>query len=193
MDHGVLDVFAMLPGWGPAVAGVPAGVLVIAAVVGVRRRRRVGRVREAHARGVEDLARLLLRVQYDYPRPSIAEVIQASRKGGLTVRLHVAGAPCALPDPIDLAAMRIVHEALVNVYRHGTASATVTLSYRGDRVTITVDSRLNARGESRGERQGVAAMRRRAERVGGTVSAGPYEGGWRVHADLPLGVEAAFR
>ncbi|MFC6087490.1 sensor histidine kinase [Sphaerisporangium aureirubrum] len=169
------------------------GVVVIVLVLLRRRRRRAATVLDSHARHVLELRRFLLRVQYDYPRPTLADLVQSSRRGGLTVRLHVAGAPSALPDDVDLAAMRIVHEALVNVYQHGTASATVTLRYRPDRVVITVDSSLKERGAPSPRRhRGVEAMRHRAGRVGGTVSAGAHEGGWRVHAELPLVAQTAF-
>ncbi|MEO3810359.1 hypothetical protein ABGB17_15270 [Sphaerisporangium sp. B11E5] len=195
MDRLALFVIGGVPPHVVMAAGLGLlGVAVIVAVLVGRRRRRVAAVQDSHARRVLELVRLLLRVQYDYPRPTIADLVQCSRRGGLTVRLHVSGAPRMLPDVVDLAAMRIVHEALVNVYQHGTASATVILGYRADRLTITVDSPLSAQASpSRGPRTGVAAMRRRAGRLGGTVSAGPHEGGWRVHADLPLGAQAAFR
>ncbi|MDH2425826.1 hypothetical protein [Sphaerisporangium sp. TRM90804] len=162
------------------------GVVVIVAALARRRRHRGAVAASARAEKVSRLERVLLRAQYDYPRPSLAELAQSARKGGLHIRLHVAGAPRELPDPVDLAGMRIVQEALTNVYRHGTPNATVVLSYRPDQLTVTVENALKPKPlTSRGEREGLAMMRRRAGRIGGSVSAGSFPGGWRVYAELP--------
>jgi hypothetical protein len=194
MDHRALYAIGGLSAQVVAAIGLAClGVVVIVTAVTVRRRRRTSAVQHTHARQVMHFVRLLLRAQYDYPRPSLVDLVQFSRRGGLAIRLHVAGAPQGLADAVDLAAMRIVHEALVNVFQHGTANATVVLRYRPDRLVITVDNPLKARPiPVHGRHRGVEAMRHRAGRVGGTVTAGPHEGGWRVRADLPLGAQAAF-
>ncbi|MEV6980054.1 hypothetical protein AB0M95_02145 [Sphaerisporangium sp. NPDC051017] len=162
------------------------GVVVIVAALLARRRHRAVAADE-HAQHVTQLRRLLLRTQYDYPRPTLSDLVQASRHEGLTIRLHVAGTPMELPDPVDLAGMRIIQEALTNVFAHGEAHATVMLTYRPDRLVVTVDNPLKGRiPGSRGRREGLETMRRRAGKLGGSVSAGLYQGGWRVYAELPF-------
>ncbi|WP_248959667.1 sensor histidine kinase [Sphaerisporangium perillae] len=162
------------------------GAMIIVLALLMRRRNRVVAA-QTHTQHVTELHRLLLRTQYDYPRPSLADLIQSSRRGGLTIRLHVAGSPRDLPDPVDLAGMRIIQEALTNTLKHGIGSATVVLSYQPGVLTLTVDSPMNGKTPaSRGPHEGLETMRRRAGNVGGSVSAGPYEGGWRVHAELPF-------
>ncbi|GGK91908.1 hypothetical protein Sme01_54270 [Sphaerisporangium melleum] len=168
-----------------AVALTFLGAVVIAAVLLTRRRHKAA-VAKAHSQHVRELTRLLLRAQYDYPRPSLADLVHASRKGGLAVRLHVAGSPRMLPDPVDLAGMRIIHESLTNALKHGTPHASVVLGYKPNLLTVTVDSALSGRTHAgRTEHGGLEAARRRAEKVGGWLTAGPYQGGWRVHAELP--------
>jgi nitrate/nitrite-specific signal transduction histidine kinase len=159
-------------------------VVILAALLAKRRHRAVAA--NAHSEQVTQLKRLLLRTQYDYPRPTLADLVQSSRHGGLSIRLHIAGSPRELPDPVDLAGMRIIQESLTNALKHGTPSATVVLCYRPDRVVLTVDNPMKEKIQTtRGPHEGVAAMRRRASKLGGSVTVGPYEGGWRVHAELP--------
>ncbi|KAB1924797.1 sensor histidine kinase, partial [Micromonospora sp. ALFpr18c] len=61
---------------------------------------------------------------------------------GLAVEVRVVGGPRELPAAVDLAAYRVVQEALTNVLRHaGVASAEVTVDYRADEVTVEVTDR----------------------------------------------------
>ncbi|MEU8267704.1 hypothetical protein AB0B89_11095 [Sphaerisporangium sp. NPDC049002] len=169
-----------------AIALTCLGAVVVLAAL-LRRRRNRAVAAHAHSQHVTDFTRLLLRTQYDYPRPTLADLVQSSRQGGLTIRLHLAGTPRELPDPVDLAGMRIIQEALTNTLKHGTPNATVVLCYQPDRVTLTVDNGM--RGKTplpRSQHEGLTTMRRRASKVGGSVTAGPYQGGWRVHAELPF-------
>jgi signal transduction histidine kinase len=94
-----------------------------------------------------------------------------------------------LPAPVDLAAFRIVQEALTNVLRHaGASTATVLVRYDEDEVTVQIDD--DGRGHpsgSAGSGSGIVGMRERAESVGGSFEAGPRpDGGFRVRARLPL-------
>jgi two-component sensor histidine kinase len=162
------------------------GAVVVLAALLLRRRNRAVAA-HAHSEHVTRLHRLLLRTQYDYPRPTLADLVQSSRHGGLTIRLHVAGSPHELPDPVDLAGMRIIQEALTNALKHGTGNATVVLCYDDDRLTLTMDNPMKGKAStSKGPCEGLVTMRRRAGKIGGCVTAGPYEGGWRVHAELPF-------
>jgi signal transduction histidine kinase len=95
-----------------------------------------------------------------------------------------------LPFGVDVAAFRIVQEALTNVTRHaGEATATVRVSY-GDRdlsLQIDDDGRGPARDGAGGTGKGIMGMRERVGALGGELEAGPRpEGGFRVQARLPL-------
>src|SRR4030095_8889434 len=84
------------------------------------------------------------------PAPSLArldELIARLDVAGLTVRTRIEGAPVPLPARVDLAAYRIVQEALTNVYRHaGPVTATVEIGYAEDELVIQVDNDAPATG-----------------------------------------------
>ncbi|WP_431942132.1 sensor histidine kinase [Micromonospora marina] len=109
---------------------------------------------------------------------------------GVPVTVEVTGAPVALPVAVDLAAYRVVQEALTNVLRHaGPATAAVRVGYAPDELTVEVTDtgrgRDGAPEPSGGS--GLAGMRERVTALGGTFSAGPgTPAGFRVHAALPL-------
>ncbi|MEU6865093.1 sensor histidine kinase [Streptomyces sp. NPDC046876] len=111
---------------------------------------------------------------------------------GVQVELVWSGSPRPLPQEIELAAYRIVQEALTNVVRHaGAGRCRVELAY-GDGelgLEITDDGRGLPHGGP-GSGFGITGMRERAELLGGRLEAGPLDGGgFRVAAALPLGEE----
>jgi signal transduction histidine kinase len=113
---------------------------------------------------------------------------------GLKVELETEGTPAPLPASADLAAYRIIQEALTNSARHsGGTRATVRVRYRDDEVEIEVtDDGTSAPSPSRtaGTGSGIAGMTDRARALGGSLTAGPRPGGgFRVTALLPVGGE----
>jgi signal transduction histidine kinase len=124
------------------------------------------------------------------PAPSLArldDLVSRSAATGLEVRPSVEGEVRPLPAPVDLAAFRIVQEALTNVVRHaGARTATVAVRFEPDAVSVQVDDDGTGGDGSPGG-SGLEGMRERAESVGGTVEAGPRPGGgFRVLARLPI-------
>ncbi|PRX53519.1 signal transduction histidine kinase [Nonomuraea fuscirosea] len=122
------------------------------------------------------------------PPDSLARVEALVRDSGLDVRTELSGPLDALPTEVDLAAARIVREALTNVSRHsGTDRATLRLTSASGHVEIEVDDEGPGAAYDEGSGFGVQGMRERAAALGGTLVAGPRpEGGWRVAARLPL-------
>jgi signal transduction histidine kinase len=124
-------------------------------------------------------------------------LVAGVRQAGLPVDVTVEGPPRPLPAVTDLAAFRIIQEALTNTVRHaGPATATVLVSYGAD------DVRLEVRDDGRGGRSrsgegnpapngsgsghGLRGMRERATAAGGTIEIGPRaDGGFRVAAWFP--------
>jgi signal transduction histidine kinase len=90
-----------------------------------------------------------------------------------------------LPAAVEVAAYRIVTEALANIARHSTSrTATVRLGRTDDALRLEVTDT----GASAAWRPGVglSSMRERATELGGTLRAGPGPDGGRVEAMLPI-------
>jgi signal transduction histidine kinase len=114
------------------------------------------------------------------PQPSLGRVellVQRARAQGLQVELKIEGERRDLPAGVDLAAYRVVQEAL--------ADALVRIRYgeRNVRIDVTDDGAGHARADG-GE---TLAMRERVALYGGDLDGGPDgEGGYSVRARLPL-------
>ncbi|WP_099054997.1 sensor histidine kinase [Streptomyces fodineus] len=116
----------------------------------------------------------------------LPELVQQAAAAGLTVEIE--GEPPKLPPGADLAAFRIVQEALTNVVRHsGSRHARVRFAHDGDALRLRIDDDGPATGDDAGgSGNGLAGMRERAAALGGTIEAGPRpDGGFRVLAVLP--------
>jgi signal transduction histidine kinase len=105
------------------------------------------------------------------------------------VEVRIDGEPQAVPGAVDLAAYRILQEALTNVVRHaGASTAVLTIGY-GDVLVVQVedDGRGVGSGSQAADGVGIMGMRERATAIGGTldVSEAPA-GGFRVRAVLPV-------
>jgi signal transduction histidine kinase len=127
------------------------------------------------------------------PAPSLAnldELVTRTAAGGLEVRTEIAGPLERLPASVDLAAFRILQEALTNVIRHaGTSNATVRVVHDGEMLVLEVedDGRGLPSNGGAGLGTGIQGMRERAAALGGALDAGPRPGGgFRVLARLPL-------
>ncbi|GHK01890.1 two-component sensor histidine kinase [Streptomyces sp. Y2F8-2] len=134
-----------------------------------------------------------LRTPGDAPRAPapgldrLPELVEQAAGAGLTVT--VEGEAPRLAPGTDLAAFRIVQEALTNVVRHsGSRHARVHVDSAQGVLRLRVDDDGPATGaEAGGSGNGLAGMRERAAALGGTIEAGPRaDGGFRVLAVLPL-------
>ncbi|MDG3014335.1 sensor histidine kinase [Speluncibacter jeojiensis] len=117
------------------------------------------------------------------------ELVAPARAAGVEVSVRVVGTPRPLPSRVNLAADRIVREALTNVARHSGGAATVTLTYGPAELAVQVDDAggFVASPDMRGG-NGIPGMRERARALGGDCTAAPLPtGGFRVRATLPVG------
>ncbi|ONI84401.1 hypothetical protein ALI144C_14650 [Actinosynnema sp. ALI-1.44] len=119
-------------------------------------------------------------------------LVDSARAGGLALDVHRA-VDGELPVAVDLAAYRIIQEALTNALKHsGGGGATVDVRVVAGQLIIEVVNDLSktaAAGDGTGT--GLVSMRERAHAVGGDFEAGPWSGGWRVRAALPMGGTAS--
>ncbi|WP_425315080.1 sensor histidine kinase [Streptomyces purpureus] len=119
----------------------------------------------------------------------LPELVDQAAGAGLTVDVAHVGTPVALPPGADLAAFRIVQEALTNVVRHsGSRTARVRITYAPGEVALRIDDDGPATAaDAGGSGNGLAGMRERAAALGGTIEAGTRpDGGFRLEASLPL-------
>ncbi|MFI2651916.1 sensor histidine kinase [Micromonospora fulviviridis] len=115
----------------------------------------------------------------------LGELVTTAGRSGLAIRTEVAEIR-PLPPEVDLAAYRIVQEALTNVTRHATATAAV-VRVRPDRDDVLVEVEDDGTGGPGAPGNGILGMGERARALGGslTTGSGP-DGGFRVCARLPL-------
>ena len=148
--------------------------------------------------GLTEMRRLLgvLREDVDgavgdrQPQPGLAqlaELIDGAREAsGAAARLIVSGPVTSFDTGVELAAYRIVQEALTNTRRHAPGTAVdVELRYSADSLRLRV--RDNGPGPSAsGSGHGLLGMRERAATVGGSLRTGAASGGgFLVEAVLP--------
>ncbi|MFH8340953.1 sensor histidine kinase [Streptomyces sp. AM6-12] len=133
------------------------------------------------------------------PAPGLSlldELAGTFRSAGLPVQVARADQGIRLPAAVDLAAYRIVQEALTNVRKHAGAGARAEVSVvrvGGDIEIMVVDDGTGShagnpeRAPESGGGHGLLGMRERVSALGGTLTTGPrYGGGFRVHAILPV-------
>jgi signal transduction histidine kinase len=127
------------------------------------------------------------------PSPSLAslsDLISRASEAGLQVHTEVSGDLKGLPASVDLAAFRIVQEALTNVMRHsGQTSSSVHVTRNEQELTLQIDNEVGSEAvrDGIGPGQGILGMKERATALGGVVEAGfRPDGGFRVFARLLL-------
>jgi signal transduction histidine kinase len=165
----------------------------------------MGAVEEAGRQALAELRHLLgvLRPESDLgglgPQPGLADLprlVEQIRGAGVDVALTKDGLPAALPARVDLFAYRIIQEALTNVLKHAGPGARTDVRLGADRTGIVVEVCDDGRGAGAVQGgtggHGLIGMRERALLLGGTLDAGPHQGGgFRVIAHLPTGGEPA--
>ncbi|MGW9070511.1 sensor histidine kinase [Streptomyces yangpuensis] len=152
-------------------------------------------IEETGRAALEDLERVLgvLRETGQPPsqRPTLAEadrLLESARASGSEVDAQLTGPLEKLPGPVTREGYRILQESLTNVLRHcGPVPVRVRVEMAADRLELEVTNSLPERpGVTPGGGSGLRGMRERAALLGGEAETGPYEGGWRVRARLPL-------
>jgi signal transduction histidine kinase len=144
------------------------------------------------------------------PAPGLADLdrlVERTAEAGVRVGLAVRGERFPLPAGLDLAAYRVVQEAITNVIKHAaTDTCTVTVAYQEDALTLEVTDGgsgaswpggahpagggghpVGSDGGGPTTAAGIAGMRERVGMYGGEFRAEPLPGrGFQVTARFPL-------
>jgi signal transduction histidine kinase len=130
------------------------------------------------------------------------EALVAEYRAIADAELTIDGDPARLSGRTGEAVLRVVQEALTNVRKHAPGAEVSVAVHAGqasdDEVVLVVDDRPTAAqpagqaGAARAEGlaatgggYGLQGMRERAQLLGGTLSAGSVDRGWRVELRLP--------
>jgi signal transduction histidine kinase len=114
----------------------------------------------------------------------LEDLVERTRATGIKVSLD--GEPRPLPPDVDLAAYRIIQEALTNVTRHAAArEVRVRIQYGDKNMQVQVDD--DGRGGKVTAGNGIRGMTERARAVGGSLRVESLGTGVRVAARLPIG------
>jgi signal transduction histidine kinase len=119
-------------------------------------------------------------------------LLERARSAGVSCRLQVVGDLLLVPPDVDLAAYRVVQEALTNVVKHAeTTSALVEVQIHSDALVVAVTNdgpdRIGSGVALPTSGQGLVGMRERVGLYGGQLETGHRPGGgYAVRATIPL-------
>jgi signal transduction histidine kinase len=159
-------------------------------------------IKQISDQGLADVRTILdvLRADNDPDRPrtprggldQLDALLDRVRAAGVQPQLTVHGSARPLPAAVDLAAYRIIQEALTNVLRHARArTAGLDLHYEPSQVVIRIlddgSAASPAQAGTIGQGgHGISGMRERALALSGQFTAGPHpDGGFQVRCALP--------
>jgi signal transduction histidine kinase len=130
------------------------------------------------------------------PQPGMHDLpllVEQMREAGLHTQLWIEGEQRALPPGVDLAAYRLVQEALTNSLRHAGPQARAWVTVRQEPSELMVHIEDDGRGattdlqEPEGRGHGLVGIRERVALYGGVLRIGPRNGGgFEVRARFPL-------
>lgn len=147
----------------------------------------VRRSRALAVEGLEETRRAVQALRED-PIPLADQVRNLAEMDD--AELHVTGPPRSLPPAAGLAVYRAAQEAVSNARKHAPgAPVRISLDFGAGATTLVVANgeagSAPGRLASTGGGYGLVGMRERVEKAGGSLQAGPVEGGFRVEVSVP--------
>ena len=166
-------------------------------------RQHMSSVRRTAREAMSEMRRLLDVLRTDEPGYApqaglarLPDLLEETRGAGVPVELIEQGERPRLAPGLDLVAFRVVQESLTNVRKHAPGAATqVQMRYGPKTLELDVINEpalgpANSNGDRAGH--GLIGMRERVRLFDGSFDAHPIaNGGFRVHATLPLTEEPA--
>ncbi len=122
---------------------------------------------------------------------AVDDLIGQARALGLRAEVTQTGHPRPVSSPVADTAYRVVQEALTNTLKYAGPSSAVSvhLGWAADRFFLRVENDRAAWASGQppapGAGLGLRGMRERLQAIGGTLDAGPTDGGFVVCANLP--------
>jgi signal transduction histidine kinase len=163
---------------------LPAGDPVLAKVAGC-----IDRASRLAREGLAETSSAVQALRED--AVSLPELLASLVDGHERVTVDVHGHQRKLGPSPGLTLYRAIQEALTNARKHAPdTQVTIELDYADDEVTATVTNTATPDDSSRpltatGAGYGLTGIRERAELAGGSLTAGPADGGWRVSVRIP--------
>lgn len=201
IGHNLAVIIGLADGAGAAAANDPARGAEVLPVIAGTARQALSELRRTLSALSESAGQPLTADQLA-PQPGLADLaplLERIQAAGPRISHRTAGDLDALPPGVQLTVYRIVQEALTNSLKHAGPATSVQVVLRvGDQ---QVDVRVQDTGHPDGvparaggalvdadqEGQGLVGIHERVALAGGTVGIGPTgDGGWLVHAVLPL-------
>lgn len=115
------------------------------------------------------------------------ELVGHFSAAGVPVEMSVELDGAEVSPTVGLTVYRTIQEALTNVAKYaGGAPATVSITSDDNHLELSVVDR-GSESQGMGSGRGLVGMRERVEMLGGTITAGPEDGGgWAVRCTVPL-------
>jgi signal transduction histidine kinase len=141
--------------------------------------------------GLADARRAILALRDDAPplADHLASLAEQYRADGGTVEFTVTGTPRQVTAEAGLAAYRTAQEALTNARKHAPGQPVhLGIEFTADEISVSVANPLaSTEGPlaRTGAGYGLTGLRERAALGGGTLTAGPADGYWRVWLRIP--------
>ncbi|EMD21742.1 two component sensor kinase [Amycolatopsis azurea DSM 43854] len=173
---------------------VRAAALEVAGGLDEPQRQAAGELRQSAATATERLREIIgvLREDDAPTEPvdeSIDDLLDRARASGVLIVSSVDGPVDGEPRMVDRAAYRVVQESVTNVVKHAPGAAvTVRVARSAGRTDVVVTNAAPPAGPLPGRtsgKRGLIGLRERVRLVGGTLRAGPHDGGFEVGATLP--------
>ncbi|MFD9029382.1 sensor histidine kinase [Streptomyces parvulus] len=188
-----------------SVMALLAGGLELAPGLSEQHRESVGQLRERCTMATERLHEVIGLLRED-PTPSltpahesITQLVRRFQRSGTPVEFQEDGARDRPGTPLlsDLAAYRVVQEALTNAAKHAPgAPITVRVTHTADETVVSVVNERPQQGAdapATGSGSGLIGLDERVRLAGGTLRTGPRAGGFEVHARLPRSASSPSR